>query len=411
MSSIAARITAVGELELAPGGACVPLAAPSSVEEARELVTMAARDRLRVLPLGLGSKLGWCRPPQRADLALSTRALSGLVAYEPGDGTITALAGTRMSALARAVRAGGHRLTPDVPRPDAATLGGVLAAGQSGSDRLRFGPMRHHVLGTRVLLANGELTKSGGRLVKNVTGYDLHRLYCGSHGTLGLIVEATLRLFPLPETAALASADFARFDGALEAAGRVLASEARPTSLSIARGIDGARAWRLRALFDGRAEVVEWQRGLVAPLVPEAGWNADADAWALAARERDALPGADGAPALRASCRPSRLAAVARALFEALDARGLEPEAVLLPGVASCDVALGALAPGALAPLVRELRAGLAARVELRHADWNAAGELDPFGEPGPGLALMHRLRRRLDPEGRFASGRFHGGL
>jgi len=135
-------------------------------------------------------------PPAGADWILSTRRLVGIVAYEPGDGTLTARAGTTFAALDEATERGGHVVTPDVAYPARATLGGAVGEGRSGFDRLRYGPTRHHVLGVRALLADGTFAKSGGQLVKNVTGYDLHRLYCGSRGSLCALVEVSLRLFP-----------------------------------------------------------------------------------------------------------------------------------------------------------------------------------------------------------------------
>jgi glycolate oxidase FAD binding subunit len=396
--------------ELLLGGRTIPLVVPSSVEQAAELLRHAARERLRVLPVGLGTKLGWCRPPRRADFALSTRALRGVVEYEPGEGTVTALAGTRMSALADAVRAGGHRLTPRVPRAAEATLGGVLAAGQSGPDRLRFGPARHHLLGARALMGDGALTKSGGRLVKNVTGYDLHRLYCGSHGTLCLIVEASLRLFPLPEATAVGRARFEGAAEALEAASRVLAGEPKPTSVTIA--LDGGA--ELLVELDGRAEVVAWEREVTARALPALEWCEDEDARQLAEAAAAHEPDAHQVAALHVGCLPTRVPAVLELLERAVRAAGLEPSALLSPGVATLDVPLPGLAPDAGAALVRDLRAALAplsARLAARGLDWSRVGELDPFGEPSAGLYLMHRLKQRLDADGRFASGRFHGGL
>jgi len=184
----------LGTLRSRLADAEIPMAAPETEEELIDLVREAREGGLKVLPIGNGTRLGGVHGCG-ADLLLSTRKLTGVVAYEPGDGTVTARAGTLMSELAEAISLGGHRLTPDVPRPAEATLGGVLADSWSGGDRLRFGPTRHHVLGLRVLSSDGVVTKTGGRLVKNVTGFELHRLYAGSGGGLCLILEASLRLF------------------------------------------------------------------------------------------------------------------------------------------------------------------------------------------------------------------------
>lgn len=421
MSALSAALESIcgadpsSTIDAGPHGASLPLAAPASEREAIELLRMAARDRLRVLPLGSGTKLCWCRPPRAADFALTTRALTGIVAYEPGDGTLTALAGTRWSALAETVRRGGHRLTPDVPRPKEATLGGVLAAGQSGADRLRFGPLRHHVLGTRSLLASGEVTRSGGRLVKNVTGYDLHRLYCGSHGTLCILLEASLRLFPEPQAMALASVDRAHLDQALCCARRILATRAQPTSLAIENLREREEGcWRIHLLLEGRAEVVRSERELLAPELEGASWVEGEAARALAGELRDLEPDARARSSLHITLLPTRLGDALDLLVARLGARSLPLRALLHPGVAAADVVLDGLAGELAAALVTELRADLAplgGRVHARGIDWSAAADLDPFGEPSPALPWMQRLRSALDPHELLARGRFHGGL
>jgi FAD/FMN-containing dehydrogenase len=179
----AARVATLGAL---------PLAEPQDEAQLCALLRLATREKLRVLPLGLGSA---SRP---ADFALTTRSLAGVVEYEPDEGVITARAGTTLAELRTLTARERHWLTPFVAREGHCTLGGVLSAGQSGLDRLRFGPLRHHVLGMRVALGDGTIVKSGGRLVKNVTGYDMHRLYTGAQGSLCVVLEASLRLFPAP---------------------------------------------------------------------------------------------------------------------------------------------------------------------------------------------------------------------
>jgi glycolate oxidase iron-sulfur subunit len=209
-------------IEDGPGG--LALARPTDAAGVARVLSRASSEGRRVVPIGFGAHLAAMRPGLPGggcDLLLSTAALRAIVAYEPGDGTLTAQAGCTLADLTATVRGGGHRLTPDVACPERATLGGVIASGRSGLDRERYGPVRHHVLGLSVALADGTITKSGGRLVKNVTGFDLHRLHCGARGTLGVILEASLRLFPEPEEERALVVRGGDLEAAVEAAARL----------------------------------------------------------------------------------------------------------------------------------------------------------------------------------------------
>jgi glycolate oxidase iron-sulfur subunit len=196
-----------------------------------------------------------------------------------------------------------------VPRPGGATLGGVLAAGQSGMDRLRHGPARHHVLGMRVVLAGGGVAKSGGRLVKNVTGYDMHRLYCGSHGTLCVIVEASMRLAAAPERERVVTAGARDRAEALEKARAALALDLQPLSVRAENVLDPRGAWRVHVLLSGRAGFVEWASDRALEAIP--GAAADAE---TIERVRDAELAGGAWPRLRLAGRPSRVAAALAAL-------------------------------------------------------------------------------------------------
>jgi glycolate oxidase FAD binding subunit len=393
----------------------VPLVAPRSIDEARELLRFAAADGLRVLPLGRGSKLGWCGIPGQIDFALSTRRLTRVVSHVPADGTITVEAGVLVSELRERCRAGGHFLTPDVPRPGSRTIGGVVAAGESGLDRLRFGPVRHHVLGTKVVLAGGALAKSGGQLVKNVTGYDLHRLYCGSHGTLALIVEVSLRLFPEPEHEVLLAAPAADARGAFEMARRALALPLRTVSLTLEP--DETGRWLAVARLFGLRAAVEAERARLASEWPLHRAFEGSFARAEAERRRDAAPGASPERAsLRATCPPSRVEEALAVLLQTLQSARLAPRALVQPGVAAIEVELAAepLDSDSLARIAANLRTALArheASLSLRNAPRAALAALDPFGASAPGLELMRAIQRQLDPSGVFRTGRFHGGL
>lgn len=390
----------------------LPIACPESEAQIVETLRCAARDGLALVPLGFGSKLGWCRPPERADFALSTRAIAGIVAYEPADGTLTARAGSTMAELATIARAGGNHLTPLVPRPETSTLGGVLAAGQSGLDRTRHGPIRNHVLGMRVALADGTLAKSGGRLVKNVTGYDLHRLYCGSHGTLCVILEATLRLFPLPEREVVVRTEGLALPAALECA-RVLSNAAvRLLALRIEADTDAAHGCTLSVVLAGSREVVEWELDAVNGILPDATHVDGEEAARAVALLLQCELDSGAWPHLHATARQSELAAQLAAVFTVVHSHDLAARVMIDPVVAAIDVHLrpAHVDSEVIAALVRELR-GAGHSVALRRGPTAATEALDPFGDSSPGLEWMRRLKDALDPHGTFARGRFHGGL
>lgn len=394
----------------APCGRELPLVAPASVDVAAEVVRRAARDGLALLPLGGGSHLG-ALAGERADFALTSRALAGVVAYEPGDGTVTALAGTPMAELAARVRAGGHRLSPDVPLPERATLGGVVSGGRSGVARLRFGPLRNQVLGDRAVLADGSVARSGGRLVKNVTGYDLHRLRCGARGTLGFLVEVSLRLHAWPEARLVVGAESRDLPRALAACD---AARALPLPFdAVAVGGGAGEPWRVALALSGRAAALEARapdlERLLVPLGPLTR-AADDDALAELERLRDAAAG----PTLSVAVLPSRLAQTAELVRGAARELGEpEPRLLLHPGVATLDAWL---APGAgaddlareLAQVLARARAAARERREPLRARFPGASaelsrELAAAAPQAPGDDLARDLGRALDPGGVFA--------
>ena len=361
----------------------LPLAVPETESELVKLITRAAEAGLKVLPIGAGSRLGGTFQCE-ADLVLSTQKLSGVTAYEPGDGTITALAGTRMSSLAAHVIEGGHRLSPDVPRPETATLGGVLADGLSGGDRLRFGPARHHVLGMRVLLANGTITKTGGRLVKNVTGFDMHRLYAGSGGSLCVILEATMRLFPAPSARAFGELQCSSLEEALELCFALSAPPLEPTAITLSKR---GEIWTLTVTLDGRKERVKRELSIAEERAPRAEWSSGSEADAAHERERDSAPREGVSPALRVSARPSKL----HAILEIIQAEAPNAHLLAHPAVGTLELSLDE--GSKISKLVSSLR-GASAVVSVRGASDDAG--------PRETAELEMRLRRALDPEAMF---------
>src|SRR5207245_11465779 len=153
---------------------------------------------MAVIPRGGGTKLGWGNPPARADLILSTARLNKIIEHAWADLTVTVEAGCSIQILQQTLAAHGQRLGLDPLWPERATVGGVLSANDSGTVRLRFGALRDLIIGVTIALPDGTLASSGGRVVKNVAGYDLPKLVTGALGTLGVITRAVFRLHPLP---------------------------------------------------------------------------------------------------------------------------------------------------------------------------------------------------------------------
>jgi glycolate oxidase FAD binding subunit len=173
------------------------IASPSSTEQTSALLRAAAEHDLTVVARGAGT--GWVRP--HADLVVDTRAMDEVVEHVAGDLVVTVQAGATAGRLAEVLGSAGQRLALDVP-PDV-TIGGMLATGMAGPLRFRYGSPRDLLIGITVVRADGVVAHSGGKVVKNVAGYDLGKLFTGSHGTLGLITEATFRLHPIPQFVAV----------------------------------------------------------------------------------------------------------------------------------------------------------------------------------------------------------------
>jgi glycolate oxidase FAD binding subunit len=222
----------------------------------------AGRRTVRIRGSGTKSYIG---DVGATDVLLSTERLAGVIDHVPADLTVTLGAGARMADVAAALARAGQFLPLDPPHADEATVGGVIAANSNGFWRARYGGVRDLLIGTRTALADGTVARAGGLVVKNVAGYDLDKLLVGSFGTLGVIVEATLKTLPLPETSDGLVARFDRSAGAFATADAVVRGASRVEACVIERPRDGA--WHLavqargggptvdRALRDARREV------------------------------------------------------------------------------------------------------------------------------------------------------------
>jgi glycolate oxidase FAD binding subunit len=172
--------------------------APTDEGAIAAAIVAAAHAREPLAIMGNGTKSGMLRPVQAAR-SLSARNLTGITLYSPNELVISARAGTPLAEIEAVLADHGQHIIAEPPEIDGQTLGGVVATNSSGPRRIAWGAMRDHVLGIRVVTGSGEVIHSGGRVLKNVTGLDLCKLLCGSHGTLGVITEVTLKVLPAPE--------------------------------------------------------------------------------------------------------------------------------------------------------------------------------------------------------------------
>jgi glycolate oxidase FAD binding subunit len=400
------------------------VAAPTTVAGVSRVLAVASAERLAVVPTGAGARLGWGSPPRRLDVVLSLARLDHVLAHEPADLTLSVECGVTLEALDAILRPHRQFVPLDPARRDASTIGGMIATGAAGPYRARYGTMRDLLVGLTVVRADGTVVKGGGRVVKNVTGYDIPKLHVGALGTLGVVVEAHLRLHPRPAEEQSWVFGFATAEAALEAA---LDLRDTPVALSRCQLLDEGA---LRAIGEstppGAAlavtlgsvpEAVRAQGVLVANLCGRAGSSAipvpEADAWWRRVADVTWPEEPLTSLAVRVGTRPTDAVKALRALAAAWPA----PAALRT----TADVANGVLhatavpvEAGRVGDMVARARAAVGAlggTCVVEHAPPEALPGLDVWGDVGPALEPMRRLKRELDPEGVLNPGRYVGGI
>jgi glycolate oxidase FAD binding subunit len=242
----------------------MPLARVGSVGELGELVRTASERREAIYPVGGRTMLDLGNPPTRPGTAADLSALNQVIDYPARDMTITAQAGIRLAELQRVLAGENQRLPIDVPHLEQATLGGAIACNVSGPRRFGFGTLRDYVIGISVLDESGVETKAGGRVVKNVAGYDLCKLHVGALGTLGIITQVTLKVRPRPEASAILAASV-RSEQLAQALDVLHASRTRPCAIealspaAAAELVPDARQWSVLIGFEDNRAATNWQ--------------------------------------------------------------------------------------------------------------------------------------------------------
>src|SRR6202012_4729876 len=418
--------------------ACV--ATPTTLDQAAGVLQAAAGLDLAVVPRGSGRTISWGLPPTRCDVIADLAQMDRILEYAPGDLVVRAEAGVTLGQLAGVLAEKGQRLVLD--GPPGATVGGVVARNAAGPLRLRYGLPRDLLIGITIVRADGERAKAGGKVVKNVAGYDLGKLFAGSRGTLGLIAEVTFRLHPQPVLSAYVTQ---RFDESVAAAEAVLAAAAsplQPTAVELDRPRVGGPI-HVATLLEGTASGGGARGGRMRTVLgPGASTTmATPDWWGQVGEASSGSVGGGpaGVGAGGTLVRVAFWAAELRPVLDAIDTVAAESGvAVAVGGSAGAGVLYALLAadqdPEQVAVFVRALRAatghgasgpgggpgvggpgggpgvGGPARgsVVVLTAPGEVLGAVDPWG-PVPSLGLMRAVKQQFDPRNLMSPGRGPG--
>jgi glycolate oxidase FAD binding subunit len=382
---------------------------PGSESELAGALRLISNAGLTAFPRGGGTKIGWGNPPSRADIIISTGRLNEITEHAWADLTVSVGAGCTIQVLQESLAQHGQRLALDPLWPEKATVGGVLSTNDSGALRLRFGALRDLVIGVTLALPDGTLASSGGKVVKNVAGYDLPKLVTGAFGTLGVITRAVFRLHPLPRNTRSFSIRAKEAEEARHLIHTIQSSKLAHTALQARFENDAAPL--VDILFEGTKAGLSAQGAYLRKLVETASlteaspeiWNARQDLWSFATPESYAIA--------KISILPAEIDKSISAVAKSAKARQLRWKTV---GQAT---GIGFLRlEGDAADLLVSLQ-------ELRDRFERSSGSLvvldrpagmttlDAWGSTGDALPLMKAVKQQLDPKNTLNPGRFVGGI
>ncbi|RVX38160.1 glycolate oxidase FAD binding subunit [Nonomuraea polychroma] len=369
------------------------VALPETVEEVAAVLRACAERDLAVVPAGGGTKLHWAPPPERCDVLLDMCCMNEILEHAAGDLVVRAQAGVTMDALATALADKGQELALDVPFAEGTTVGGTLATATAGPRAFRYGTARDLLIGITVVLPDGTIARSGGKVVKNVAGYDLGKLFTGSYGTLGVIAEATFRLHPLPADRRWITAELDR-DELPPVAAALAASQAEPSAAEV-DWPDPAGPLTLAVLVEGTA--AESRAEALRGLVGKGALTGEPPPWWGLISNDDVL------------VEVRFPATGTRAVLDAVAGTGLSLRGSALSGRVLLESwgAIGEPALAAAVSAVRERVEGAGGRVSVLAAPY---ASIDRWGQVS-GLPLMRRVKEQFDPGRRMSPGRFVGGI
>jgi glycolate oxidase FAD binding subunit len=396
---------------------------PATEQQLAAALRLANESNLAVIPRGGATKLAWGNPPSRADLILSTARLNRILEHAWADLTVTVEAGCTIQTLQQTLAQHGQRLALDPLWPEKATVGGILSTNDSGALRLRFGSLRDLIIGVTIALPDGTLASSGGKVVKNVAGYDLPKLVAGALGTLGVITRAVFRLHPLPHHArsftistanagqtqqlVLAIQDSKLAHTALQSH---FSGDAPPTSDILFEGTEAgldAQAIHLSRLCLS-AKISVTQGNVAQGASPEApsspnAWNSRQHLWSYSDPATTAIA--------KISILPADLARTIELFRRAADSHCLRWKSLIYATGLGCLRLEGSAdnLHGALTSLRANLEKMGGSFVLLHRPA--ALSAFDAWGSPGDSLPLMRAVKHQLDPANILNPGRFLAGI
>jgi glycolate oxidase FAD binding subunit len=405
----AKHVRSAGEGDAVAGAQPSQVVEPGSEQELAKVLKLANAAGLAVIPRGGGTKLEWGNRPERADVILSMTRLNRVIEHAWADLTVSVEAGCTIGKLQETLAKHGQRLALDALWPEGATVGGVLSTNDSGALRLRFGSLRDLVIGVTLALADGTVASSGGRVVKNVAGYDLPKLVTGALGTLGIITRAFFRLHPLPKETRTISGVTTDLTEAQRLVLAIQNSKLAHSALQIC--CETGTKPRVDVLFEGTeagltAQVEQVKSMMGAALSSDAG----GDVWNARQEICSTKKGNTESAVVKFATLPAQIAET------------IETIARLSVGKLCWSIVAQATGIGwarfegeasAIDSALRELRAeiergGGSLVIARRPAGISA---LDAWGNAGDALPLMKAVKWQFDPRGTLNPGRFVGGI
>ena len=416
---------------------------PADAAQIAEILRFAAAEKLAVIPMGGGTKLGIGSPPVRYDIALDLSRMNRILAYDPQDLTLGVEPGVRIEDLLRTLAEKKQFLPLAVPFSDRATIGGIVATNSSSPLRHAYGAVRDFCLGMEFVTGEGAQAKSGGRVVKNVTGYDLHKLLIGSLGTLGVITRVNFRTFPMPQAQGTFVASFSSAEAAFDFCRAVAHSVLTPQMVEVAN--PGTAALIFSGEFSARIEPRTWCVVLSAAGPPavvdrherELGQLAgaadaeeflpltDAEARSILAQIREFPRLMTERDSSAAIFRISAVPGVMAPLLGKLRVLAAHRELDFVSLARASGILYAAFLPqkeiagthqslqGIIAEVFRacgqpEMQAS--AMLEWCPTEIKTASDI-VWGPPRPDFKLMERVKHSFDPQNVLAPGRFAGGI